>query len=67
MDDGHRPHLRVQKVDTLEHRVGRVTNGDLMRATRVVGCAIVEVIPCLSVTVQCAMSVTSPVDVSSAE
>jgi len=67
MNDGHRPHLRVQEVDTLENRVGCVANGDLMRTTRIVGCTVVEVIPCLSVAVQGAMSMTRPVNVSSAE
>lgn len=52
IDDGHGPHLRLQEAYVLDHGIVDPREGDLMRAARVVGRAVVEVVPHLAVAIE---------------
>lgn len=64
VDDGHYPHLTLEKVDSLDVRFGQAKEGDGMRSRWVVGVLLPSDIigPELAITVQGAGAVALDVD-----
>lgn len=61
------PHLTLQKIESLDNRVGRIPHRDLVRATRIVGRAVDEIIPDLAITIEGAISMPIPMEVVAPE
>ncbi|KAJ8127842.1 hypothetical protein O1611_g5796 [Lasiodiplodia mahajangana] len=67
VDDGHCPHLGLDKTRLLNDAIFHARVRDLVRATGVVVGTIDEVIPNLAVAIQSTIAKTSPVDVLTAK
>ena len=52
MDERHRPHLALHKLDALNDRVGQTVEGDLVRTAWIIADCSVRVVPDLAVAVE---------------